>query len=174
VNEFAFPVLETPPVAQSVPLPPPPQIDVEAIAEEARARGYADGIAQAAAELAPARDALLAAVDAVGATTDALERRAVELALQLAEKILYAKLDAEPELVCSVVAGALRRLSGVDRVIVEVNPEDEPLVLAAELRGIDVVPERRIARGGCIVRTGDGELDARIEEQLARAAAVLA
>jgi len=174
METYAFPALE-PPVATPGPQPAPrEEVDVDALAEAARAQGYADGLAQAAAELAHARDALLAAVAAVSATSDALERRAVELALALAEKILHARIEVEPELICSVVTGALRRLASNEPVVVEVNPDDAELVrTTVDDSRIDVVAERRVARGGCVIRTAEGELDARLEEQLARAAAVL-
>ena len=61
------------------------------------------------------------------------------------------------------------------RLVIEVNPDDLELVsesaegLAARLGGVqrlDVVAERRVERGGCIVRTEEGEIDARIGSQL--------
>ena len=76
-----------------------------------------------------------------------------------------------------VVGGALLRTSTRHRLVIEVNPEDLELVsgsaegLAARLGGVqrlDVVAERRVERGGCIVRTEEGEIDARIGSQLER------
>jgi flagellar biosynthesis/type III secretory pathway protein FliH len=67
--------------------------------------------------------------------------------------------------------------------VIEVNPDDLELVsenaegLAAKLGGVqrlDVVAERRIERGGCIVVTEEGEIDARIGAQLDRVAELLA
>jgi flagellar assembly protein FliH len=111
-----------------------------------------------------------------------VERRAVELALMLAEKILGTALDVDPSLVGDLATGALRRVVSHDRIELDVNPEDVDLVretLAsdknelASTRRIDVISERRVARGGCVVRTVDGEIDARVEKQLERAAAIL-
>ena len=79
-----------------------------------------------------------------------------------------------PERVVDVVRGALRRLVERDRVTILVNPEDLDLVrgasdaLMAELGGIehcDVQAERRVARGGAIVRTVEGEVDATLDDQ---------
>jgi flagellar biosynthesis/type III secretory pathway protein FliH len=111
-----------------------------------------------------------------------VEQRAVELALVLAEKILATSLALDPSLVGSIATGALRRIVSRDRIELDVNPEDVGLVTAAlasdanELsssRRIDVIAERRVPRGGCVVRTVDGEIDARIEKQLERAAGIL-
>ena len=66
--------------------------------------------------------------------------------------------------------------------MLEVNPADVEIVRAATdriaselgaLPRLEVAGERRVARGGCVVRTPEGEIDARLETQLERAAALL-
>ena len=70
-----------------------------------------------------------------------------------------------------VVTGALRRTTVRDQLVLEVHPDDFELVrdaaedLADRVGGIhriDVVAERRVDRGGCVVRTVEGEIDAGI------------
>lgn len=158
------------------------------IEREAREAGYEAGraevIARAEAEMASPRAAVLAAVDAVHAAREDLaalvELRAVELAVAIAERILGAAIDVRPELVTEVVGSALRRVLSRDRLVLEVNPDDLEVVRAwlgagAEdgAEGIELRAERRVARGGCIVRTSEGEIDAQLSEQLARAEQVL-
>ena len=93
-----------------------------------------------------------------------------------------AALEVRPELVVDVLASALRGLLDRGRVVVEVCPDDLELVSGAisaisdEFGGlgrVDVVPERRVARGGCNVHTEDAELDATAAAQLARAAEIV-
>ena len=80
-----------------------------------------------------------------------------------------------------VVATALRGLQDRGRVVVEVSPEDIELVKGAiagiaEAEGlarVDVVPERRVDRGGCLVHTDEAEIDATATAQLARAAEIV-
>jgi flagellar assembly protein FliH len=163
---------------------------LQSVVEEARERGHAAGLAagleDAQVRLAPAALALGDAVDGVAAEQEEFliraERAAVELALRLAEKIVGAAIDADPEAVLGVIAGALRRATVRDHLVLEVNPDDFELVhdLAEELanrvggvRRLDVVAERRVSRGGCVVRTEEGEIDARIEQQLDRAREVV-
>jgi len=143
--------------------------------ESGAEEGRAAGLAVAAEELEPARAALVAAADGARARLAELaaeaEREAVELALALAEKVLTAALEIRPELVCDVVAGALRGV--VERkLVVEVNPDDVGLVQSA-IGGVEIVAERRVSRGSCVVRTLEGEIDARVDQQLQRAAALL-
>ena len=107
---------------------------------------------------------------------DRLEPEAVGLALQLAEKVVGGAIEAQPERVLDGVRGALRCLVARERIQVLVHPEDLVLVresmagLAGELGGIEhfeVIEERRIGRGGAIVRTPDCR-DRRCAEHQAR------
>jgi flagellar assembly protein FliH len=162
---------------------------LQAMAEQARIDGHAEGLAaglaQAHAEAAGAMEALAAAEAQVRASltefTAEAERAAVSLAMEIARKVVAAELETRPELVLEVVSSALRRATERDRLVVEVSPQDFPLIrdaaddLAGRLGGIqrlEVVAERRVERGGCIVRTPEGEIDGRISEQMERLAEV--
>ena len=193
MDEFSFEPLEAAPVSlreMESPLAAA-QAEADAIRATARAAGHADGLSagleEGRAQLAAALSALEAAhADVVAlraATAEAVERDAVELAVRLAEKVVAGTLDAEPERVLDVVRGALRRMSERRRVTVLVHPDDLELVrsatdgFAAELGGIehcDVQAERRLARGGAVVRTDEGQVDASVETQLARARELVA
>jgi flagellar assembly protein FliH len=192
-EEFSFEPLEAAPISlreMESPLAAA-QAEADAIRAAARAEGHADGVeaglAEGRAQLAAALGALERAHAEVvalrEATAEAVERDAVELAVQLAEKIVAGALDADRERVLDVVRGALRRLSERRRVTVLVHPDDLELVrsaadgFAGELGGIEhceVQAERRLARGGAIVRTDEGQVDASIETQLARARELVA
>jgi flagellar assembly protein FliH len=188
MEAFELPTLE-PPVGLApfaAPAAEEPQIDLAAEAEAARAAGheagFQAGLAEAHAQMAAGVAALEAATAAVDAERErvatAVEGAAVELALRIAEQALAAAVAARPEVVVDVVRGALRRLVERDRVTILVHPDDLELVraaseaLAAELGGMahcDVQAERRVARGGAIVRTVEGEVDATLPTKLARA-----
>jgi len=188
-EEYAFEPLEAAPIVSLRDLESPlaaAQAEADAIRAAARAEGHADGLsagleegrAQVAAALGALSEAA-AGIDAVrAATAEAVERDAVELAVQLTEKIVAGTLEADPERVLDVVRGALRRLGERRRVTVLVHPDDLELVrgasasFASELGGIEhceVQAERRLSRGGAVVRTDEGQVDASIETQLARA-----
>jgi flagellar assembly protein FliH len=150
--------------------------------QEGRAEGVRLGREDAASELAPAVAALDQAVVAAHALRDAMveeaEGRAARLALAIAEKVVAGALEVEPERVVDVVRGALRGLLDGDRIIVCVHPDDVELVRAAGLGAaeahLEVHGERRVARGGALVRTSVGEIDARIERKLDAVRAVVA
>jgi flagellar assembly protein FliH len=166
------------------------QAEADAIREAARTQGYAEGLAagrdEFAAQAAPAVQALAASVVEAEADRDRVsgeaEAAAVELALQIAEKTVTASIAVDPGRVVDVVRGALRCLIERERVTIQVHPEDLPLVreavgsLVGQLGGIEhieVQEERRVQRGGAIVRSTAGEIDARIQTKLDNAREIL-
>jgi len=197
-TEFSFEALEAP-VAIAAPAGSEgagPDAVLTALAEAeaqadamrmaARAEGLREGREEALAALTPALEALNQAVEAMQmeqiARAERLEAHAVDLALFLAEKVLGGALAVEPGLVVEAVRGALRGMVERERVTVLVHPDDLELVrdalddIRASLGGIEhceVQAERRVARGGAVVRTPDGDVDARVETKLTRAREVV-
>jgi len=162
------------------------EADADALREAARAEGLREGREEALAALTPALEALAQATEAVQESqherAERLEAHAVDLALLVAEKILGGALAVEPERVVEAVRGALRGIVERERITVLVHPEDLELVrdamdgVRATLGGIEhceVQAERRVSRGGAVVRTPDGDVDARVETKLQRAREVV-
>jgi flagellar assembly protein FliH len=162
------------------------EAEAQALREAARAEGYEAGRAEALAALAPASEALQHAAGALTAeaaqSADRLEAHAVDLAIQLAEKVLGGALAVQPERVVEAVRGALRGIVDRERLTILVNPDDLDLVrdsiadVLGSLGGVEhceVQAERRVGRGGAIVRTPDGDVDARLETKLQRAREVI-
>jgi flagellar assembly protein FliH len=160
--------------------------EAEGIRQQAWAAGEAEGraagIDAARAEMEPTLQALASAVGALEDLRDQaiaeLERDAVNLAMQLAEQIVAGAIAVAPERVLDVAAVALRRIRDRQHVTLVVNPDDLDAVsrsvtaLQAQLGGIQhlgVQSDRRVGRGGVLARTDDGEIDASLETQLARA-----
>jgi flagellar assembly protein FliH len=150
--------------------------------EDGRSEGIRLGREEASAELAPAVAALEQALAEARAMRDAMldqaEARAAEFAVTIAEKVVAGALEIEPERVVDVVRGALRGVLDSDRIVVSVHPDDVELVRAAGLGSpeahVEVHPERRVARGGALLRTAVGEVDAQIEGKLDAVRALVA
>jgi flagellar assembly protein FliH len=193
---FAFEQLEPPPAGapaarRSEPVPDlgTVQAQAEAIRAEAREAGHEEGfragMEEAIESMRPAAASLAEAAGALreerAQSGEALERHAVDLALALAEKALQAAVEVDPERVVDVVRGAMRLLVEREDVTVYVNPLDVDVVSEAvegELDGaggprVEVLEERRVGRGGAVIRTSMGEIDARLETKLEQAREVL-
>jgi flagellar assembly protein FliH len=162
------------------------QAEAEDVLHQARQQGYqegyASGMAAAREELAPSASALAEALADVQAKraelADVVEDRAVLLGLRIAEKVVAGTIEVQPDRVIDVVRGALRCLVDRERVTVAVNTLDLELVreavepMLSTLGGIghfEVQEDRRVPRGGAVVLSGAGEVDATLETKLERA-----
>jgi len=106
---------------------------------------------------------------------DKVEPELARLAVGIAEKVIAKELETNPEIVIGLVRNAMKRMRERETLRVRLNPEDLPLVKAAredlmsEVNGVnklDLQEDRRVGRGGCMVESGSGVLDATIKTQL--------
>ncbi len=166
------------------------QAQADAIREQARGEGFQQGLVEgqtqgrsaaqaAAAALSQALDHALAQREQM---TVALAHDAVELALELAAKIVHGTIESQPERILDVVTDALRPIADRRRLTILVDPADLDLVSSSldQLRGqaggielCEVQADRRVGRGGAIVRTSEGEVDATVATQLEKAREVI-
>jgi len=152
------------------------EAEAERIRSEARMAGHAEGFdagrAESLAEMAPTVAAVaevLAGVCELEAShADRVEAEAVELSVRIAEKVVAGVVAVEPSRVLDVVRGALRTMVERERVTVLVHPDDVALLREA-MPDLDVHEERRVTRGGALLRTAYGEIDATLETKLSRA-----
>jgi flagellar assembly protein FliH len=148
------------------------EAEADRIRSAAFASGFEAGREEIRAELQPSVAALMSVIESVrtleAEMADRVEPQAVELAIQVAERVVAGTIAVEPARVLDVIRGALRTMVERERLSVLVNPEDLPFVREA-MPEVEVHEERRVSRGGAIVRTHLGEVDASIETKLARA-----
>ncbi|HET8938209.1 MAG TPA: FliH/SctL family protein [Polyangiales bacterium] len=152
--------------------------DAERIRQTAHAEGYAAGNAAAARQLFD-----LASLQAeLGKRT---EHDATQAALLVAGQLLGSALTVEPEKIAALLRPHLARMRRAQRVVLRLHPDDatwleqNPTALM-ELReqhtlasSLELRPDPSITRGGCVVESNIGELDARVETRLTLLAAAL-
>lgn len=99
----------------------------------------------------------------------------VDLAVAIARKIISSELEGSKEIIIHSVRKAVELLRDRSVLTLKVAPEQESLVresldslydLDDRIEKIDIVPDRRVGSGGCIVETESGNVDARIETEL--------
>ena len=149
------------------------QMDAHARAD-AHDAGHREGLEagrlEALAEAAPriARlDQLLTSLDEDLQRVDReLAHEVVQLGLAVARKLVGAALEARPEIVQECVEEALRHVvQSAGPVNVMVNPEDAAIVrshleVSSRAGAWALREDASVARGGCRVVTGAGEVDA--------------
>lgn len=141
--------------------------------EEARRQGYEAGLKQARSEVEQETRRLQQFAESLGSALDALDFRLADqvlnLALDVAKQVVAGELAARPERILDVVKLALRQMAETTREArLLLNPEDAHLVrpILSDLLDksrLRIVEDARIVRGGCLIETPQGDLDATLQ-----------
>ena len=149
--------------------------------EAGAAEGRREAMEAASAELAELQGAWIAGLQdwSVRREADlaAAQQDVVALAVAIAGRIVQREIEVDAEVAVRQVAAALSMLSDARDARVFVHPDDREAVsealpalvqsLASTAR-VELLEDASIGRGGVLVRSGDGEIDARIEVQIRR------
>jgi len=138
--------------------------------------GYREGIAkaeeEAAAIRAQAAEVLEQSEKIRRRTLEGLEQEAVDLAREIAERLLSAHLALEPETVLSIAKESLHLVADRLNVVLYINPielelmksrKDELLSILPASAELQVIADPLIQPGGCRVETEQGRVDATME-----------
>lgn len=137
------------------------------VLEDARNEGRKEGYEEWIREIARARAEY-------GRLQDAAEKDMVKLAFHIAQRLVGHAIEVRPEVVLDMVGKALVMARGRRQIVVKVNPEDYAQVetnrheYARDLDGVPVYFEADpgLERGGCVIETEGGRIDARLQTQL--------
>jgi flagellar biosynthesis/type III secretory pathway protein FliH len=106
----------------------------------------------------------------------ASRRDVVDIAMSMAQSIVRHEIHSNPAATEAILVNALSIVAGQEHVKVRVHPREEAIINAiiekqsgeARLPGqIEIVADRHLQRGGCLIETDFGVVDARIDQQLA-------
>ena len=120
------------------------------------------------------RDRLAGTIESISGLSSEItagsETGMVELALQIAKKIVGREVAVDREIILTVVKTSLAKLHNRSVAIIHLNPEDFAFVDAQRQRigfrgALELIEDPTISMGGCLVHTETGEIDARIESQ---------
>jgi flagellar assembly protein FliH len=99
----------------------------------------------------------------------------IELCMQIAAKIIRKELETSPEVLIHLIKQSLLYSNERSMISICVSPEDFDFVqhqrnqLLESLEGqveVKILPEHSIEKGGCVIRTSYGSIDARVDVQL--------
>lgn len=153
--------------------------------EQVRREGYetgrADGLAEYRQQVEAMRQRLGAALEELADTRAALHRAAeetaVRLALALTRKLAGHLANVDDDLVRHSVSRALAKVSDQQRIVVRVHPDDHGALERCREQwrtavehpdGLHLEADAAVGRGGCLIETGLGEIDATLECQIDR------
>jgi flagellar assembly protein FliH len=159
------------------------RLKVSEIEKEAYEKGFAEGQKAGGEVGEKMAEALLnqysASVEALnrlrGEIFATSEREVIRLALEIARKIIKREVAIDEELILALVKVALDRVADRALISVRVNPKDHAAMARhhaalsdadALSESVKLIEDPLIGRGGCVIETESGTIDARIEEQL--------
>jgi flagellar assembly protein FliH len=156
---------------------------VQSIEEEARKEGFSqgreEGFTDGKAEVQRLVDQLhkviSAAIEKRNEIIDESETQLINLVLQISQKVIKVISENQKNVVVNNVIQALRKLKTRGDVVIRVNLDDVQLTsdhikdfmrMVENVKSITVVEDSSVDKGGCILETDFGEIDARISSQL--------
>lgn len=160
-----------------------PQRNLKQIETEAFMRGFSRG-EKAGFDAAGSRIELL--LEALSESVTRLDRlkkeirhsseiEIVELALAIARKIVCREVATRKEVIVDIAKEAMKKVEDQEEIKIKLNPADLEYLQQAgfnlskfnsSIDNIQIQAEDTIEDGGCIIETGWGEIDARIDRQL--------
>jgi flagellar biosynthesis/type III secretory pathway protein FliH len=156
------------------------QAEAEAIRAEARNQGGVEGREAMARDLAPTLIAFANAGQALIILEEQLVSRyaprIVQLALEIAEKVIGRAVEVDGRIAESVLERAKQEVAHARQIRLCLNPEDRKFLAetrpdlvraeGASGRTIEIVDAPEMGRGGCRLETESGMVDATLPTQL--------
>jgi len=155
---------------------------LKAAGKEAYEKGFSDGIKKGIdLECGKVQSALKSLASVMGEFEKAKrefistsEKQLLELVLAAAECIIHREVTVNRDIVCSVLNAALKKVLDREGIRIRVNPEDyryltedNPGALnGGSLKKSALVEDETISRGGAVIETLFGEVDASVETQI--------
>jgi flagellar assembly protein FliH len=156
------------------------------MAGELENKGYSDGLERAQIEQdAALREVVQEARASLGGIVDKVqserrqffldaERDLIELAFEIAKKIIQHEIETSSDVALDVTRAALKRLSEREQVTIRVSPHDLDGIRAhrdeflhdGDIGDLRIIADPRVDHGGVIIETDGGSIDGRIEAQL--------
>lgn len=150
----------------------------EEIEREAFARGVAEGHASVSREIdnqvADLRAQLSRTISEVmtlhSEISSKAEREMVELSIEMAKKIVQREVTVDREVALTLARVALTRLHSRSTTIIRLHPDDYAHAIAHRERlesdgTVEILEDRSVGLGGCVIQTDMGDVDARIVQQ---------
>jgi flagellar assembly protein FliH len=170
------------PAAEPLPAPAEPAAETQArlaaLERDAFATAYAQGERAGLEAGAKRADAMLRRVAETLRELEELrrsmirqtEQQVVQLGLAIAQRILRKEIAVDQDLMCAMARVALDRLGDAAPATVRLHPDDHAAVLAIHGAGwggthVTILADPGVSRGGCMVESPFGFIDASVEAQ---------
>jgi flagellar assembly protein FliH len=149
-------------------------------------QGVSDGRAAAQAEMDQMLETMRGLIEMARIERhkiiEGAEPEILRLSVAIAERILTQHIALEPNTVLEMVRSAIARLVSRETVTVRVNPADieamrehrEQLMSMNDIDNLRIIEDQRVDRGGVLLETDAGTIDAKVSTQLREVRRLLA
>ena len=153
--------------------------DPEKIRAEAYLQGKQAGLEEAEQQFGATLKAFAGAVAEIGRLRQTILKNSshdmLQLVIAISAQIIQQEISISAEIIVATIQKALRAAARADEFHIKINPTDfetatqnRPLLLASisGLRNITFEAAPEISRGGCLIESEQGRVDATIETQI--------
>ncbi len=143
--------------------------------KEGREKGFGEGQAEVQRLVENLQRIVATAIQKRNEIIEESETQVVNLVLLIARKVIKVISENQKNVVINNVVQALRKLKSRGEVVIRVNLADLELTsehvtdfmkMVENVKSITVLEDSSVDRGGCIIETDFGQIDARISSQL--------
>jgi flagellar assembly protein FliH len=143
--------------------------------KEGREAGFQEGKAELTRLVENLNRIVSAAIEKRNEIVAESETQVINLVLLIAKKVIKVISENQKNVVINNVVQALRKLKSRGEVVIRVNLADLELTsehindflqMVDNVKSVTVLEDSSVDRGGCIIETDFGEIDARISSQL--------
>lgn len=147
----------------------------EAGYQEGRQEGLESAVREFADRIAQAKDMYVQIVRERRKVLADVEPQLVRLSVKVAERILGEELKLDPEAILGIVREALSGIKDREEITIRVHPDDVAVVtehrtvfekMVEGLKKFEVASDPTLDKGGCVIETNLGNVDARLATQL--------
>jgi flagellar assembly protein FliH len=156
---------------------------IERTKKEAYAEGYTEGITKGKGD---ERRRLFQATESLVNTLRELDKlkkeilennedKILNLVFSISEKVISQEVSTKRDIVHNVIKSALQHAIDKEGIRIRLNTEDYRYIMEVnpgfidsfdDIRNMTIVEDNAIRKGGVVIETSSGEVDARLEQQL--------
>lgn len=146
--------------------------------QEGYQQGYQEGLSSGEKEYRDAINYLKQLADEISSERESVFKKTesdfIGLVFDIAEKIVGEKISHN-EVIYNTLKSALEYAISSESILVKVNPEDldtlgkyreEFLAIVGESTSLEIIEDENVDKGGCILETNMGRIDAQISSQM--------
>jgi flagellar assembly protein FliH len=159
------------------------EADIARVRSEAYTRGLAEGVKKGQEQSKKKYGDMIAAVNALTRELGALKRKifaeaeeqVLDLAFAMAAKVIHQEVATNQDVIIGVLQEAVKNIVERDGLKIRLNPQDYRYIVEMKpdflprlvgVKNVSLEEDASVSRGGTVIETAHGEIDARLDRQL--------